>query len=58
MRKEYADASVKMEADWYLFPFNADEAHPFTKMGREITQDYEVRKMGGGTEAGYFQQVL
>lgn len=55
MRKEYADASVDMKPDWYLFPFNADEAHPFIKMVHEIAQDYEVRKMSGGTEAGYFQ---
>ena len=38
--------------------FSADENDPVVRRSRHLCKDHEVRKIGGGTEAGYFQNVL
>ncbi|KAK7201533.1 glutamamyl carboxypeptidase [Novymonas esmeraldas] len=58
MREEYPEASVEFMPDWFAPAFNADEKHPFTKMVREMLNDRKIRKVGGGTESGFFEEVL
>jgi acetylornithine deacetylase len=55
MRKEYPAASVDFAPDWFAPAYNANEQHPFTKMVREMLQDNTIRKAGGGTESGFFE---
>ncbi|KPA74488.1 glutamamyl carboxypeptidase putativemetallo-peptidase Clan MH Family M18 [Leptomonas pyrrhocoris] len=58
MRKEYAEASVDLKPDWFAPAYNANEKHPFIKMVREMLQDSKIRKAGGGTESGFFEDDL
>ncbi|KPA73087.1 glutamamyl carboxypeptidase putativemetallo-peptidase Clan MH Family M18 [Leptomonas pyrrhocoris] len=58
MKEEYPEASVEVTPGACYPAFNADEADPVVKQSRHLCKDHEVRKIGGGTEAGYFQNVL
>ncbi|KAK7201534.1 glutamamyl carboxypeptidase [Novymonas esmeraldas] len=58
MREEYPEASVEFMPDWFAPAFNANERHPFTKMVREMMREHKIRKVGGGTESGFFEEDL
>ncbi|KAK7198270.1 glutamamyl carboxypeptidase [Novymonas esmeraldas] len=58
MREEYADASVEIDAYNMCPAFNGREEEPFTKLVRKMLKDTKVRKAGGTTEAGFFQEDL
>jgi acetylornithine deacetylase len=58
MREEYPEASVQVTPGACYPAFNADESDMVVRQSRHLCKDQEVRKIGGGTEAGYFQNVL
>ncbi|KAK7199381.1 glutamamyl carboxypeptidase [Novymonas esmeraldas] len=58
MRAEYADASIDVTPGACYPAFNADEADRVVRHSRQLCKDHAVRKIGGGTEAGYFQSTL
>ena len=58
MREEFAEAAVEVKPGACYPAFSADENDPVVRRSRHLCKDHEVRKIGGGTEAGYFQNVL
>ncbi|KAK7201532.1 glutamamyl carboxypeptidase [Novymonas esmeraldas] len=58
MREEYPEALVEMVPQWDVPAYNANEKHPFTKMVREMVNDFKIRKSPGGTESGFFEENL
>ncbi|KAL7702774.1 glutamamyl carboxypeptidase [Lotmaria passim] len=58
MRREYSEACVEIDAYNLCPAFNGKEAEPFTKLVRKMLNDQKIRKAGGTTEAGFFQEQL
>lgn len=58
MKKECPEAYVKLVRHCGFPAFNASEDAPMTKHARRLCKDHDVHKVGGGTEAGFFQEFL
>ncbi|KAK7199144.1 Peptidase family M20/M25/M40 [Novymonas esmeraldas] len=58
MRAEYAAAAVTITRGVSYPAFTASESAAATTHARRLCNDHEVRRFGGGTEAGFFQDVL
>ena len=58
MRVEFAEAAVEMTrtADYPSFTGSDDNA--LTQCARRLCKDHDVHRSGGGTEAGFFQDIL
>ncbi|KPA78817.1 glutamamyl carboxypeptidase putativemetallo-peptidase Clan MH Family M18 [Leptomonas pyrrhocoris] len=58
MKEEYPDATVKITQGVSYPAFNASEEAEATKQARRLCKDHDVHRSGGGTEAGFFQDIL
>jgi acetylornithine deacetylase len=58
MRQEYPEASIEIDAYNLCPAFNGRESEPFVQLVRKMLDDRKVRKAGGTTEAGFFQEEL
>ncbi|KAL7702802.1 glutamamyl carboxypeptidase [Lotmaria passim] len=58
MREEAPEATVRITQGVAYPAFNASEEADTTKQARRLCKDHDVHRSGGGTEAGFFQDIL